>query len=147
VEAAAGRPKVLTSIDVPKAAAEDCPASRTSLQPYGKQDDMACRISVRAAMYEPHLQRMYDDAHLRAADVAQLEQIAAGYESRERFLTELTLDPPMRRVAGAGEYPRRRLHDLVHDPFGEGQEWRIVRILTWLTAVFRLTWHPYRRRD
>jgi len=30
---------------------------------------------------------------LRAADVAQLGQIAAGYGSRERFLTELTLDP------------------------------------------------------
>ena len=28
------------------------------------------------------------------ADLVQLEQIAAGYPSRERFLTELTLDPP-----------------------------------------------------
>ena len=37
---------------------------------------------------------MYDDGHLRAADIAQLEQIAAGYESRERFLSELTFDPP-----------------------------------------------------
>ena len=30
----------------------------------------------------------------RRADLLQLEQIAAGYPSRERFLTELTLDPP-----------------------------------------------------
>jgi DNA helicase-2/ATP-dependent DNA helicase PcrA len=40
------------------------------------------------------LQRLHDDAEIRAADIAQLQQIAAGYSSRERFLTELTLDPP-----------------------------------------------------
>ena len=50
--------------------------------------------------YVPHLERIYDDAPLRAADVAQLGQIAAGYGSRERFLTELTLDPPDGRVVG-----------------------------------------------
>src|SRR5262249_51919441 len=44
--------------------------------------------------YEPHLERIHDDAHLRAADLVQLEQIAATYPSRERFLTELTLNPP-----------------------------------------------------
>ena len=31
---------------------------------------------------------------LRRADLLQLEQIATGYPTRERFLTELTLDPP-----------------------------------------------------
>lgn len=31
---------------------------------------------------------------MRQADLLQLEQIASGYPSRERFLTELTLDPP-----------------------------------------------------
>jgi DNA helicase II / ATP-dependent DNA helicase PcrA len=44
--------------------------------------------------YEPHLERIHDDALARKADLMQLEQIAAGYPSRERFLTELTLDPP-----------------------------------------------------
>ncbi len=44
--------------------------------------------------YEPHLERMHEDAMLRRADLLQLEQIATGYPSRERFLTELTLDPP-----------------------------------------------------
>jgi DNA helicase II / ATP-dependent DNA helicase PcrA len=44
--------------------------------------------------YEPHLERMHEDAVLRRADLLQLEQIATGYPSRERFLTELTLDPP-----------------------------------------------------
>jgi hypothetical protein len=42
--------------------------------------------------YEPHLERLHDDAITRRADLIQ--QIANGYPSRERFLTELTLDPP-----------------------------------------------------
>jgi DNA helicase-2/ATP-dependent DNA helicase PcrA len=44
--------------------------------------------------YEPHLDRIHEDAETRRADLIQLEQIASGYPSRERFLTELTLDPP-----------------------------------------------------
>jgi DNA helicase-2/ATP-dependent DNA helicase PcrA len=45
-------------------------------------------------VYEPHLERLHDDAITRRADLIQLEQIAGGYLSRERFLTELALDPP-----------------------------------------------------
>ena len=44
--------------------------------------------------YEPHLGRIHEDSEIRLGDLLQLEQIAAGYRSRERFLTELTLDPP-----------------------------------------------------
>src|SRR5207245_8387213 len=44
--------------------------------------------------YEPHLERIHEDAITRRADLLQLEQIASGYPSRERFLTEPTLDPP-----------------------------------------------------
>ncbi len=43
---------------------------------------------------EPHLERIHEDAATRRADLLQLEQIAASYPSRERFLTDLTLDPP-----------------------------------------------------
>jgi NTE family protein len=38
--------------------------------------------------------RIHEDAALREADLVQLTQIASTYPSRERFLTELTLDPP-----------------------------------------------------
>ncbi|MCW5692869.1 MAG: ATP-dependent helicase [Pseudolabrys sp.] len=44
--------------------------------------------------YAPHMERIHEDASARAADLQQLAQIAASYPSRERFLTELTLDPP-----------------------------------------------------
>jgi ATP-dependent DNA helicase UvrD/PcrA len=40
-------------------------------------------------------ERRYDDAAARLADLGQLAALAANYESRSRFLTELTLDPPM----------------------------------------------------
>lgn len=44
--------------------------------------------------YEPHLDRIHEDAVARRADLLQLEQVAAAYPSRERFLTDLKLDPP-----------------------------------------------------
>ena len=52
--------------------------------------------------YERHLARLYDDGPLRMADLAQLELIAGTYKSREKFLTELTLDPPDATSGRAG---------------------------------------------
>ena len=46
------------------------------------------------AWYEPELERLYENAAIRAADLDQLEAISKSFESRERFLSELTLDPP-----------------------------------------------------
>ena len=50
--------------------------------------DLVCR------WYMPHLERIYEDAVLREADLTHLVQIASTYPTRERFLTELALDPP-----------------------------------------------------
>src|SRR5665213_2743190 len=44
--------------------------------------------------YQPHLERLYEQVHTRLGDLDQLEQLSAQYPSRERFITELTLDPP-----------------------------------------------------
>jgi len=44
--------------------------------------------------YEPILIKRYDNPEARRRDLEQLEHIAAGYRSRRRFLTDLTLDPP-----------------------------------------------------
>ena len=38
--------------------------------------------------YVPHLERLHDDAGVRRGDIEQLARLAAGYGSRERFLTE-----------------------------------------------------------
>jgi DNA helicase-2/ATP-dependent DNA helicase PcrA len=51
-------------------------------------------LELARVWYGPHLERIHEDPEVRQADLIQLEQIASGYPSRERFLTELTLDPP-----------------------------------------------------
>jgi DNA helicase-2/ATP-dependent DNA helicase PcrA len=80
--------------------------------------------------YEPHLDRIHDDAETRRADLIQLAQIASGYPSRERFLTELTLDPPDATSDQAG--PPLRDEDYlilstIHS--AKGQEWKQVYVL------------------
>ncbi|RWP36638.1 ATP-dependent helicase [Mesorhizobium sp.] len=80
--------------------------------------------------YEPHLDRIHEDATTRRADILQLEQIASGYASRERFLTELTLDPPDATSDEAG--PPHRDEDYlilstIHS--AKGQEWKNVFVL------------------
>ncbi len=80
--------------------------------------------------YEPHLERIHEDAMTRRADLIQLEQIASGYPSRERFLTELTLDPPDATSDQAGvplldeDY---LILSTIHS--AKGQEWKSVFVL------------------
>ena len=80
--------------------------------------------------YEPHLDRIYEDAETRRADLLQPEQIASGYPSRERFLTELTLDPPDATSDQAGvplldeDY---LILSTIHS--AKGQEWKSVYLL------------------
>jgi len=82
------------------------------------------------AWYVPLLQRLHADAPARQADLAQLTQIAGGYANRERFLTELTLDPPAVSSDEAG--PPHLDEDYmilstIHS--AKGQEWGAVQIL------------------
>jgi DNA helicase-2/ATP-dependent DNA helicase PcrA len=80
--------------------------------------------------YEPHLDRIHEDAAIRRADLLQLEQIAAGYPSRERFLTELTLDPPdsVSDEAGVPHLDEDYLIlSTIHS--AKGQEWKSVYVL------------------
>src|SRR6202034_1937392 len=80
--------------------------------------------------YEPHLERIHEDASVRQADLLQLEQIAAGYPSRARFLTDLALDPPDATSDRAGvpvldeDY---LILSTIHS--AKGQEWKSVFVL------------------
>ena len=80
--------------------------------------------------YEPHLERLHEDAATRKLDLVQLEQIAATYPSREKFLTELTLDPPDATSAEAG-VPLRDEDYLILSTIhsAKGQEWKSVFLL------------------
>ena len=62
----------------------------------------AGQVGQIRSWYQPHLERIYDYASSRAGDLDQLEQIAVGYPNRERFLSEVTLDPPDGSGAEAG---------------------------------------------
>lgn len=80
--------------------------------------------------YQPHLERVHEDAATRQADLVQLEQIASGYPSRERFLTELTLDPPDATSDQAG-VPHLDEDYLILSTIhsAKGQEWTSVFVM------------------
>lgn len=86
--------------------------------------DLACR------WYLPFMEQHYEDAIQRQADLTQLAQIAASYPTRERFLTELTLDPPDATSDQAGpplldeDY---LILSTIHS--AKGQEWSSVFVL------------------
>ena len=80
--------------------------------------------------YEPHLELLHEDHAVRRDDLLQLEQIAAGFPSRERFLTELTLDPPSATsdlAGGSHGVEDHLILSTIHS--AKGQEWRQVFVL------------------
>ena len=87
--------------------------------------------------YQPHLERIYEHVHTRIGDLDQLEQLSAQYPSRERFITELTLDPPH----ATGDLAGTPLLDedylvlsTVHS--AKGMEWDTVYVLNVVDGSF-----------
>jgi len=80
--------------------------------------------------YLDQIERLHDDGHVRRADIEQLTRIAATYPSQERFLAELTLDPPDASSDHAGvplldeDY---LILSTIHS--AKGQEWTCVTLL------------------
>jgi DNA helicase-2/ATP-dependent DNA helicase PcrA len=80
--------------------------------------------------YLARLEDLYEDAQIRQPDIEQLARIAATYPSQERFLTELTLDPPEATSDQAGvplldeDY---LILSTIHS--AKGQEWTAVTLL------------------
>ena len=140
-------PKIAETI-VAAAAADDAFAAMAALAPPGKARagfpafaDLMRRLASRAAPWpaeiadavawlSPLLETRYDDARMRMGDLEALERIAASFPSRERFLSELALDPPDATSDQAG--PPLRDEDYlilstIHS--AKGQEWRSVFVL------------------
>lgn len=87
--------------------------------------------------YRPHLERLYEHVHTRIGDLDQLELLSGQYPSRERFITELTLDPPQ----ASGDLAGQPLHDedylvlsTVHS--AKGMEWDSVYVLNVVDGSF-----------
>jgi len=87
-------------------------------------------LEQAARWYEEQMDRLFDDAPVRLADIQQLARIAATYPSQERFLTELTLDPPdaTSDESGAPLLDEDYLNlSTIHS--AKGREWSAVSIL------------------
>ncbi|MFP5381088.1 MAG: ATP-dependent helicase [Gammaproteobacteria bacterium] len=97
---------------------------------HGRDLPWPTEFEAVAAWYAPHLERLYDDAPVRQGDVTQLANIARTYPSRQRFLTELTLDPPDATSDEAG-VPLRDEDYLILSTIhsAKGQEWQAVTLL------------------
>ena len=87
-------------------------------------------FEVISNWYQGHLERLYEDAQVRQIDIEQLTKIAATYPSRQRFLTELTLDPPDATSDESGAPLRDEdylILSTIHS--AKGQEWTSVTLL------------------
>jgi DNA helicase II / ATP-dependent DNA helicase PcrA len=121
----------LGDIKPPTAAAEHWPAFVEAVRLVrGRATGWPAELDLVRRWYEPHLHRIHEDAILREADLLQLVQIASTYPTRERFLTELTLDPPNATSDRAGDPLLDEdylILSTIHS--AKGQEWKSVFIL------------------
>jgi DNA helicase-2/ATP-dependent DNA helicase PcrA len=90
----------------------------------------AGQVGLVREWYKPQLERIYDAAFSRTGDLEQLDRLSSQYPSRERFLTELTLDPPSLSsdlAARASKDEDYVILSTIHS--AKGQEWDNVYLL------------------
>jgi DNA helicase-2/ATP-dependent DNA helicase PcrA len=90
----------------------------------------AGQVGLVREWYKPQMERLYEAAFSRSGDIEQLEKLSSQHPTRERFLTELTLDPPA--VTGDQSGPASKDEEYVvlstiHS--AKGQEWDYVYVL------------------
>ncbi len=91
---------------------------------------IATQVERIRRFYEPLFRSRYENPGMRIRDLEQLEQIASGYKSRNRFLTDLTLDPPTSTsdLAGAPHLDEDYLIlSTIHS--AKGCEWDAVYVI------------------
>lgn len=129
-------PLVRFAEDMPSpggAGREQVAALAATLSECGKESPalpVAGQIEVIRRFYEPIVHRRYEAPHARIRDLEQLEALASSSKSRERFVVDLTLDPPASTQDLAG--PPLLDEDFlilstVHS--AKGGEWDVVHVL------------------
>jgi DNA helicase-2/ATP-dependent DNA helicase PcrA len=95
------------------------------------------QVNMVREWYRPHFERLYEHFHTRLGDLDQLEMLSGQYPSRERFLTELTLDPPNATSDLAGR-PTLDEDYLVLSTIhsAKGMEWDTVFVLNVVDGSF-----------
>jgi DNA helicase II / ATP-dependent DNA helicase PcrA len=96
----------------------------------GQRTSWPAEMELAKTFYHPLLEDNYDDAAVRFGDIEQLVNVAQQYQSRQSFISELTLDPPI----ATGDLNQDASKDddflilsTVHS--AKGQEWKNVFIL------------------
>jgi DNA helicase-2/ATP-dependent DNA helicase PcrA len=95
------------------------------------------QIGMIREWYKPLMERLYEHVHMRIGDLDQLELLSGQYPTRERFVTELTLDPPNGTgdLSGAAHQDEDYLVlSTVHS--AKGMEWDHVYILNVVDGSF-----------
>ncbi len=130
--AAADPRQALAAFSPPPSARAEWPAlAALVLRLQSGASPWPAELEAVQAWYAPHLQRLHgDSAAVRQLDLDQLQRLAALQPSRERFLTELTLDPPEATSDESG-VPHQDEDYLVLSTIhaAKGQEWDAVTVL------------------
>jgi DNA helicase II / ATP-dependent DNA helicase PcrA len=87
--------------------------------------------------YQPHLERIFEHFHTRIGDLDQIEQLSQQAPSRERFLTEITLDPPQSTSDLSGKASQDEEYlvlSTIHS--AKGMEWDTVFVLNVVDGSF-----------
>jgi DNA helicase II / ATP-dependent DNA helicase PcrA len=120
-------------VALPEAAAEDAAALRAALGDCRAHPDdppPAVQLERLAGFLGPIIDRRYDGAQARRADLDELTALAGAFPDRSRFLSELTLDPPSSTSDLAG--PPHLDDDwlvlsTIHS--AKGGEWKVVHLI------------------
>jgi DNA helicase-2/ATP-dependent DNA helicase PcrA len=130
--------KSLAALELPQAVQKDwrqfCGLFEKLADP---QTPWEGQVGLVRAWYKPQLERLYEDSWSRSGDLEALEQLAGQHPSRERFVTELTLDPPVVTGDLAGRASKDDdyvILSTIHS--AKGQEWDYVYVLNVADGTF-----------
>ena len=120
-------------LDLPEAALDDASALRAALadcRAHPVDPPPAVQLERLATFLGPIIDRRYDGAVARRADLDELTALAGGAPDRSRFLADLTLDPPSSTSDLAG--PPHLDDDwlvlsTIHS--AKGGEWKVVHLI------------------
>nr|WP_329716957.1 ATP-dependent helicase [Ideonella sp.] len=130
MDAGADPHAALQAFEPPAPARGDWAPLAALLRQLSEAPDWPNELATVADWYLPQMERLHDHPAPRQADIEQLARLAGGHASRERFMTELTLDPPQATSDEAGD-PHQDEDYLILSTIhaAKGQEWSSVTVL------------------
>jgi DNA helicase II / ATP-dependent DNA helicase PcrA len=114
----------------PKVRRELEPLARLFADATAADVELAVQLDLVNKVYGPLLEKNYENAPPRRNDIEHIIELASGYRSRSRFLSEIILDPPASTSDFAGA-PSREEDYLVLSTIhsAKGCEWDVVYLI------------------